>query len=188
MHRNNLWFLSAAALLACSAVPAAPLAAQNTAQAKQKAGEMSTSPLVSKLETCTTIKDDSARLACFDREVRALVGATNEGEVKVVQTEEIEKARKRLFGFSLPKVGLFGVDKDEEVKNLTSTITKVRKVGRNEWHFWIEEGNAKWRFKNNSIRARAPKVGQSVEFKPASMGTFWIRIDGRKGVRGNRIG
>ena len=40
----------------------------------------------------------------------------------------------------------------------------------------------------SSVRFRAPKVGDEVEFKPATMGTYWIRLNGRKGARGNRIG
>ena len=108
--------------------------------------------------------------------------------VRVVETEEITQARKRLFGFTLPKIGLFSGDDGEEVETLTSTITRVRQIGAKEYLFWIEEGNAQWRMKSNSIRFRAPKVGDSVEFKPATMGTYWIRVNGRKGVRGNRIG
>lgn len=151
------------------------------------AAELATSPIIGQLEACQSISEDAERLTCFDREVVNLLGATRDGEVKVVATEAITDARKRLFGFSLPKIGLFGDGEEEELKNLTSTITKVRKVGRNEWYFWIEEGNAVWRMKNNSIGARAPKVGDPVEFKPASMNTYWIRVDGRNGVRGNRI-
>lgn len=146
------------------------------------------SPMISKLETCMQIADDAERLACFDREVGELVGATNDGEVRVVETEEITEARRKLFGFSVPDVGLFSGGDDDASDLLQSTITRVQKVGRNEWHFWIEEGNAKWRMKNNSIRARAPKVSDSVEFKRATLGTYWIRVNGRKGVRGNRIG
>jgi hypothetical protein len=153
--------------------------------------EVSNTPLIGKLETCTGIADDAERLACFDREVAALVGATNDGAVKVVETEDIKNARKKLFGYSLPDVGIFAKDdkEDEEGSNrLTSTVTKVRKVGAKEWHFWIEEGNAKWRVKSTSMRFRPPKVGDEVEFKPATMGTYWIRLNGRKGARGNRIG
>ncbi len=61
-------------------------------------------------------------------------------------------------------------------------------MGPREWHIWIEEGNAQWQMKGTSVRTRAPKVGDPVEFKPATMGTYWIRVDGRNGVRGNRIG
>ncbi len=182
-HRSHLARAATTGGLALLAL-SAPLAAQDEE-------DLASSPLVTKLESCTTITDDAERLACFDREVGALVGAANEGDVKVVEKDEINKARKKLFGYSVPDAGIFKADSKEEKEannRLTSTITKVRQVSSKEWHIWIEEGNARWRLKNNSIRFRAPKVGDSVEFKPATMGTYWIRVNGRKGVRGNRIG
>ena len=147
--------------------------------------------MVQKLEDCRLIQTDSERLACFDREVDVLVGATKEGSIKVGESEDIDSARRKLFGYSVPNVGIFAGDsKDEKEKagRLTSKVTKVRKVSSKEWHFWIEEGNAKWRVKSTSVRFRAPKVGDDVEFRPATMGTYWIRLNGRKGARGNRIG
>ena len=171
------------AVAAIGAAAAAPAYAQDA-----KGPEVPTSPLIGKLETCRAITEDAERLACFDREVGALVGAADKGEVKVVDAEEITQTRRRLFGFSLPKIGLFGGGDEEEVKTLTSTITRVRHLGGKEYVFWIEEGNAQWRMKGRTVRFRAPKVGDSVEFKPASMGTYWIRVNGRKGVRGNRVG
>lgn len=173
------------ACLTASLMTVSPAVAQ---EQRQKGTSIQNSPLIGKLETCTAITDNADRLACFDREVGALVGATNEGEVKVVQTEDIAQARRRLFGFSLPNIGLFGDASEDEITLLQSTITKVQQVGPKEWHIWIEEGNAQWQMKGTSIRTRAPKVGDPVEFKPATMGTYWIRVDGRNGVRGNRIG
>ncbi len=173
---------------AMGAVMCATIVTTSSAQAQDDIG---TSPVIDKLESCTQIEDNTERLACFDREVGAFVGATNEGEVRVVDSDQITQARKKLYGYSIPDAGIFEAKTEEEKdqnSRLVSTITRVRQVASKEWHFWIEEGNAKWRIKNNSVRARAPKVGQSVEFKPATMGTYWIRIDGRKGVRGNRIG
>ncbi|MDJ0979844.1 MAG: hypothetical protein QNI87_15065 [Erythrobacter sp.] len=166
-------------------------AAASAGAQEADSGGISNSPIVGKLESCLSITEDAERLACFDREVGALVGASNEGEVTVVETEEIAEARKKLFGYNVPDVGIFAAQSEEakeDSNRLTSTVTKVRKVSSKEWHFWIEEGNAKWRIKTNSIRFRAPKVGDTVEFKPATMGTYWIRVNGRKGVRGNRIG
>ncbi|MEM7690532.1 MAG: hypothetical protein AAF291_16070 [Pseudomonadota bacterium] len=165
--------------------------ALTSAASAQDSDELASSPLVDKLATCTAITDNAERLACFDREVGAFVGAANEGDVKVVEKEEINKARRKLFGYSVPDAGIFKANSKEEKeasKRLTSTITKVRQVSAKEWHIWIEEGDARWRMKNNSIRFRAPKVGDTVEFKPATMGTYWIRVNGRKGVRGNRVG
>lgn len=149
------------------------------------------SPLVGKLENCTTITDDAERLACFDREVAALVGASSKGSVRIVEQAEITEARKKLYGYQVPDAGIFAAQNDEEreaAKTLVSTITRVRKVGAKEYHIWIAEGDAIWRMKSTSIRFRPPEIGDDVEFKPATMGTYWIRVNGRKGVRGNRIG
>lgn len=181
---------AAAAGLSLALAAGASVAAQES-EKKKREPLLETSPVIGKLESCTAITDDTERLACFDREVGALVGATNDGELRVVETEEITEARKKLFGYSIPDVGIFEAATEEEKKEskrLVSKVTKVRQVSSSEWHFWIEEGNAKWRIKSTSIRFRAPKVGDEVEFKPATMGTYWIRVNGRKGVRGNRIG
>lgn len=177
--------------IALASVGVAGLLLLGVSASAQDKDDLASSPLVDKLATCTAITDDAQRLACFDREVAVFVGAANDGEVKVVEKGEINKARKKLFGYSLPDAGIFKADSKEEKeanKRLTSTITKVRQVSSKEWHIWIEEGDARWRLKNNSIRFRAPKVGDTVEFRPATMGTYWIRVNGRKGVRGDRIG
>ncbi|MGB3471512.1 MAG: hypothetical protein WBA51_11880, partial [Erythrobacter sp.] len=149
-------FMPVGACIALTMLGTSPLTAQDKRASQPEIGN---SPIIGKLENCTSIADNTERLACFDREVGALVGASGKGEVKVVQTDDITDARRRLFGFSLPNIGLFGDSDEEEVKDLRSTVTKVRKVSNNEWHFWIEEGNAKWRVKSTSIRFRAPEVG-----------------------------
>lgn len=159
------------------------------AQSKDNsARQLETSPIVAKLESCTAVADDDERLACYDREVSALVGAADQGDVRVIDANTIKQARRGLFGFSLPRIGLFGDDGEDEVKEFKSTVTRARNVAPGEWHFWIADGDAQWRIKNASVGFRAPKAGDTVEFKPATMGTYWIRINGRIGVRGNRIG
>lgn len=175
-----------AALMLAAALCANPAMAQS---ARSGASELGTSPIVAKLEACTEIADDAARLACYDQEVAALVGASDQGDVRVIDAETIKQARRGLFGFRLPRIGLFGGDDAEEADGLfQSTVTRVRNVAPGEWHFWIEDGDAQWRIKNPAVGFRPPAIGDKVEFKPASMGTFWVRINGRTGVRGNRIG
>lgn len=180
-HQTHLALVTAA--IGVVAISGAPASAQDK-------DDLAVSPVVDKLATCTAITDDAERLSCFDREVGALVGAAAVGEVKIVEKEEINKARRKLFGFNVPDAGIFKTESQEEKEasdRLTSTITKVRQMSAKEWHIWIEEGDARWQLKDNSVRFRAPKVGDTVEFKPATMGTYWIRVNGRKGVRGNRI-
>jgi hypothetical protein len=185
MKRSNFLAAAVPAGIAALFLIAGPAGAQDDGRVSSK---IKSSPLIGKLETCTTITEDDERLACFDREVGALVGATNEGQIKVVQAEDIVQARRSLFGFSLPKLGLFGNGDKEKIRRLESSITRVQRVSANEWHFWIADGDAQWRIKNMEIGFQPPASGDKVEFKPASMGTYWIRINGRTGVRGTRIG
>lgn len=159
--------------------------------ASQSEDDFANSALIGKIAECTKITDTAARLACFDREAGALVSAANSGEIKIVEQDSIRKARRELFGYTVPNAGLFktdGRDDTKESRRLSSTITKVRRVSSIEWHIWIEEGNARWRLKSDAAGFREPKVGEPVEFKPAAMGTFWVKVNGRTRVRGKRIG
>ena len=57
------------------------------------------------LQACKATSDNIARLACFDREVASLLAATQSQDVVIVERGEVRKARKGLFGFSLPNLG-----------------------------------------------------------------------------------
>lgn len=168
---------TAFALAALSSVTAtAPALGQEAAQA-------SSEPLDA-LRACRAIEEEGERLACYDREVAAVLGASEKGEVQVVRKEEVEKTRRGLFGFRLPKIGLFGGD-DSEMNLLRSTITKVRPIRRG-WIITIEEGSV-WQLNSVPSRLRPPKVGDPVEFKKAALGSYFVRIDGQMGVKGRRI-
>lgn len=144
-----------------------------------------------KLAACQAITDNADRLACYDREAATLVTSATQGEVKVVDKEEARTVRKSLFGFQLPQIGLFDGKKDaDEAKIdevLDSTITKVEQTPRGYWRITITEG-AIWETNEAPTRLRTPKVGNKVQFEKASLGSYWIRIDGQLGVKGRRVG
>lgn len=140
-------------------------------------------PYLDELRACQAIEDDSTRLACFDKSVNAIVAATQSGEVQVVEKEQIEQTRRGMFGFTLPKLGLFGGKEDIEL--MQSTITGVKGI-RGGWIITIEEGSV-WQMNNVPSRLVPPKVGNSVEFKKAALGSYFIRIEGQTGVKGRRI-
>jgi hypothetical protein len=144
------------------------------------------------LKACQSIEEDAARLVCFDRAVGSIVTASNSGDVQIIDKQEVEKTRRSLFGFSLPKLGIFGnkdnQSDDEQKRNnlLETTITSVHYSKSDEIFFVTQEG-ATWRISNVPSRLRTVKVGQPVVFKKAAMGSFFIRINGQTGVKGRRI-
>ena len=149
------------------------------------AQEKSDDAQLGQLRECQAIVDDASRLACYDREVAAVVAASDAGDIQVVDKEDIRETRRGLFGFSLPKTGIFGGgdDKDDEV--MTSQITSVRQVGREGYRITIAEGSV-WQI-NDPPRRFRPKVGDDVELERAAMGSFWVRLNGQNGVKGRRV-
>lgn len=138
-----------------------------------------------RLATCRSIEEPDARLACYDREVGAVVAASEEGEVRLVDREEVRQTKRKLFGFTIPK-GLFGSDDKEEMDLLETTITRVAPYGRSGYLITTEEGSV-WQISNPPMRFNPPKSGQAVVFKRAALGSFFIRVNGQLGVKGVRI-
>lgn len=142
--------------------------------------------LLAGLQSCSAIEDPARRLACFDRAAASLLAARDSGEVRVVDREEVQETRRSLFGFTLPKLGIFGAGDDEQLDELESTITGVSRVGRNGYRIRIEEGST-WQIDSAPSRLRTPKPGDAIVLKKASLNSFFIRIAGQIGVKGRRV-
>ena len=136
------------------------------------------------LAECRRIEEPTQRLACYDREVAAVVAASDEGEVRLVEREDVRETRRKLFGFAVPDK-LFGND-DEQLDTLETTITRVQPYGREGYLITTDEGSV-WRITNPPLRFARPKAGQSVEFKTAALGSFFVRVNGQLGVKGVRV-
>jgi hypothetical protein len=160
------------------ALGATPLAAQDNAAAAQP-------DYVENLKACQTLTDDMARLACFDSAVGAILAANDAGEVQVIDKEDVRETRRSLFGFSLPNIGLFGGD-DEADELFETTIASVRYMRSNSARFTTAEG-AVWELNNIPSRLRTIKSGDTVVFKKASLGFFFVRINGQTGIKGRRV-
>ncbi|UIP06553.1 hypothetical protein LY632_12800 [Erythrobacter sp. SDW2] len=169
--------------LALLAVPLVALAAPLAAQEQVVPNAEDT---IDELRACRAIDDADARLACYDREVGKVITATEEGTLQVVDKADVEETKRGLFGFTLPKIKLFGGDDGDELTELETTITSVRRDGREAWVFTTKEGSV-WRIAETKLGWRPPQEGQTVVLKKAAMGSFFIRVNGQIGVKGRRI-
>ena len=145
------------------------------------------------LRTCRAIPADSERLACFDRVSGALVAAADEGDLSVVNREEVRKTRRTLFGFALPDLGIFGrsdkaTEKDEadEIEVLNTTIAGSRSSA-DGLEITTAEG-AIWLIPSPPRRLMTPRPGQSLEVVKGSLTSYFVRINGQGGVKARRIG
>jgi hypothetical protein len=152
------------------------------AQAEGVAGR---DDVLASIRNCRMLPDDTARLACYDAAATRFVAAVDSGAVQVVSKDEIERTRRGLFGFSLPRLGLFGSDEEQE-QELASTVEAVVRQGRDGYRFRIAEGSV-WEIPDAPRRLRPPRPGDEVVLKRASLGSFFIRIAGQTGVKGRRV-
>ncbi|WP_435418384.1 hypothetical protein WAB17_02045 [Parerythrobacter aurantius] len=140
---------------------------------------------IAQLRNCRAIAEPTERLACYDREVGSVIAATEQGTLQVVEKADVEEAKRGLFGFSLPKIKLFG-DNSQELDELETTIASVRREGREAWIFTTAEGSV-WRISETKMGWRPPQPGQTVVLKKAAVGSYFIRVNGQIGVKGKRI-
>ena len=175
---NKLLPLSAIAALVVLAVPA--LAKDPPKQ----------SPLVSALEACRAIADPAERLACYDKQVGALLDATSTGDVAVVDKAEVRKARKSLFGFGMPKIPFFsGDDTTDAVSDtLETTIKSASGIGYGKYRMVVAEGNAVWETTETYGTMRDPRAGDKIVIKRGPLGSYLLRIGSNRAVKGKRVG
>ena len=164
------------ALPASAATPPAPPAAKT----------------VTDLQGCRALTDAAARLACYDRAVDALSAATARGDVVVVERTEVRKARKGLFGFTLPRIGFLTgkPDNAEDVadeKELATVITAARSLGNGKWRFTVE-GGALWETVEANVGFSDPKPGRKVLIEKGMLGAYFVTVEKGRRVQAKRIG
>jgi hypothetical protein len=121
--------------------------------------------------------------------VGALLGAVDSGDVRLIDREQVRKTKRQLFGITMPDIDILKTDDnaEAEVSELfETTIASGRQTGPTTWRFTTAEG-AVWEI-NNPPRKLAPiNAGDKVAFKRASLGYYFIRINGQIGVKGRRV-
>lgn len=162
-------------LIACTAAPAV---------AKDK--EAPPRPAqINELYACRDIADSTARLACFDREVGELSAADQAREITFADKETVKKTRRGLFGFTLPSLGLFGGDDDaDKIERVETTIASVAD-GADGYRMEMADGSL-WVQTDGKRMPLRPRIGQKVEIKSGTLGTFFLSLEGRPSVKVRR--
>ncbi|MFC4291209.1 hypothetical protein ACFOWX_02145 [Sphingorhabdus arenilitoris] len=158
----------------------APLLAQNGADLKAPS-------VFTDLINCKSIENAQERLACYDQKVDSLDKAQQNEDIIVTDKEAVQDAKKGLFGFSLPKLKIFGKEGDTQLEELVSTIKSAHQDRSGKWTFVLEDG-AEWQQIDSEIPRRDPKAGMEVKIRKASLGSYFVNVEGRRAIRMRRIG
>ena len=134
---------------------------------------------------CRSITDAAQRLACFDRSVGALATAQANRDLYVADKDAMREARRGLFGFSVPKLRIFGDDDmEKDVDQIETTITAAVQ-GQRGYVFTLKDG-ARWAQTDGAYMDR-PKAGSTIKIKRASLGSYFCAVGGHTGFRCERI-
>ena len=139
---------------------------------------------VKALLACQPLTDPTQRLACYDSAAGAFAKAYEKHEVMVVDRAEAKAAKRSLFGFSVPKVKLFGGNDDVEVTKIDSTLADVRNRNDGSQVIVLADGS-RW------LQTDGPEVsgrkGDKVEIVTAAFGSYFATIGVQPGHRVIRL-
>lgn len=163
------------------------LAVATPVAAKDKDTPVAPPPVYQAVVECREIADAAQRLACFDRTVGVMASATAEKDLVVLDRAAMRETRKGLFGFSLPKLKLFGggdEDERDEVQEIESSIAALRSA-KDGYPIFVLEDGGNW--KQTEGRNVFPKVGDPIRIKRASLGSYMANVNKKAGVRVMRL-
>lgn len=157
------------------------------ALAKDKDEKLAPPPVYQAVVDCRDIADAAQRLACFDRTVGVMASATAEKDLVVLDRATMRETRKGLFGFSLPKLKLFGggdEDERDEITEIESSIAAVRSA-KDGYPIFVLADGGNW--KQTEGRNVFPKIGDPIKIKRASLGSYMANVNKKAGVRVMRL-
>jgi hypothetical protein len=148
------------------------------------------SPYVNALDQCRLVADPMQRLACYDKAAGALVTASRSGDINIVDRGELRQARRSLFGFSMPKLPFFAGDESSKdtPDTIETTIKAAGDIGYGRYRIILTEGNAAWETTESSMSLREPRSGQKISITRGPMGSYFLHINGQRGIKGRRVG
>lgn len=149
------------------------------------------STLLNALSDCRAMTDSAARLDCFDRTADALDTAERQGELVVMERQQIREARRQLFGFSAPALpALFsrggdGADREPEVDSVETTLLGAGQDHEGKWTFRLADGS-EWRQIDSAPVRFQNRNGTDVRVRRASLGSYLLTAGKSRAVRVKR--
>ena len=176
-HRANMLAAAAASLLLAGA-PASAQMDQNTA--------------VSILRECAKIDDASARLACYDNNIRNVGGAaraTVPGQIAAPQggAAPIAATGSRGFGAEDVRTPERFSAPSGQLRQIDARIASIRAREPGIYAFALEDG-AEWQFAEGVSQSyRVPRAGSTVEIQRGALGSFLMYFDDQPAVPVRRV-
>jgi hypothetical protein len=147
-------------------------------------------PLIDNLRTCRAIAAPAERVACYDRAADALLQAERRKDIVVMDRAQVQKAKRSLFGFSLPSIRLFddndgdGKGGDGALRQVAGTVQSATSLSGGLLRFTLDDGGV-WESTEQAMVP--PRRGDVVTIKGGSLGSYIATAPGRRSVRVRRV-
>ena len=155
--------------------------------AKPKPQDARSNALIQALSACRAVGDEKARLACYDQASARLAEAVDKQELVVLDRQEIRETRRGLFGFSVPNIPLFRGEAGGDDGKLEAVIAGAAPLEGGKWQIRLEDG-AIWQTNETRLNLSDPRPGQKIVIQRGTLGNYFLRINGQRGIRGKRVG
>jgi len=145
-------------------------------------------PSFQHLIDCRALKDDAARLACYDRAAASLDDAVAKKEVVIVDKQQMREARRGLFGLSLPSFHLFGRNDEQGTDEVMQIEGKIVSASPDVdgWRIKLDDGSV-WTQTDGKPTFKNPRPGVSVVVRRGALGSYILRVDNAPGVKVRRV-
>ncbi|MEP6566432.1 MAG: hypothetical protein ABJB10_14960 [Mesorhizobium sp.] len=139
------------------------------------------------LVDCRKLTEGAARLSCYDIAVAHVELALNSGEIVAVDQQQVATAKRQAFGLWLPSLSIFDHSgQPAALETLTDAVERAYQRSDGRWVLELETG-AIWEQTDLEPVRREPQKGSKAEIRKASLGTFFINLDGQRAIRAKRI-
>ena len=143
-------------------------------------------PQVNALLACRSIADSTQRLACYDKTTATISEAVGRQELIVFDREGVRKTKRGLFGLSIPNLGIFDDDEENEISQIESAIISYAHNADGGYIFRLEDGS-RWSQADGKPIAIAPRNGDKVVIKKGALGSYTLSVAKQPGVKVKRI-
>lgn len=135
------------------------------------------------LSQCRKLADSAQRLACFDKAAATLDQEEAQGQVVVVDREQVRSVRRQAFGFNIPTLSFFGRGTHEEsVDNVVVELGGASSSWQGKWTF-VTTDDAVWQQTDTSPLFADPHRGSKMQIRKGVLGSFFCKVDNQPAVR-----
>jgi hypothetical protein len=156
------------------------------------AQDVSGEKVLQSFSRCRGLETPVAQLDCFQNATSALESAVKTKDVTILDRQDIRKARRSLFGFTLPRIGLFSrgdrdsePDDRQEFEELNTSIASLRQIANGRVEMRLAEDDAVWI--TTDPMPFPPKPGAKIRIRKGALGNYFLMAEGSRSVRGVRL-